>query len=119
MGPVCVHGATPCPGEPAQVTLQCRPGSPAGTNETTFDKACKVDGDCVVVDHWNGCCSASAIAVAASEKASFTTFEQTCGGQPPCGCCCDHITAEDGYPVIPPATGHAICFSGKCMTVGQ
>jgi hypothetical protein len=38
-----------------------------------------------------------------------------CGGS----CCCNHITAEDGYPVVPPATGHAVCFGGMCMAVGQ
>ena len=114
--PVCVHGATRCPGEPAQATLQCRPGSPART--ATFDKSCTQDTDCIVVEHWNGCCSASDISLKASEKQSFDAFEQSCGGQPACGCCCDRVYAEDGYGVTAPATARAVCFQGACMAVG-
>lgn len=115
-GPVCVHGATRCPGEPAEITLQCW----QSTTTATFDKACNVDGDCIVENHWNGCCSVSAVGVAASQKSSFEAFEQqTCTGPPPCGCCCVHIGAEDGSPVVPPATGKAVCWNGACMAVAQ
>ena len=118
-GPLCVHGATRCPGEPAEITLQCWPGTP-GKATATFDKTCTVDGDCIVVDHWNGCCSISAVGVAASQKAMVEAFEQqTCGGPPPCGCCCNRIAAEDGNPVVPPATGKAVCWNGACMAVTQ
>jgi hypothetical protein len=118
-GPVCVHGATPCPGEPAQSTLQCRAGSPSAGVTATFDKTCTKDTDCIVVMHWNGCCSASDIAFKAAEQQSFDAFEQTCGGPPPCGCAFDRVYAEDGYPVVAPATAHAACFQGACMAIGQ
>ena len=115
-GPVCVHGAERCPDEPAEITLQCWQSK----TTATFDKTCNVDGDCIVENHWNGCCSVSAVGVTASQKGSFETFEQqTCTGPPPCGCCCVHIGAEDGNPVVPPATGRAICWNGACTAVGQ
>jgi hypothetical protein len=118
-GPVCIRGAMRCPGEPAETTLPCWPGSASKGVTATFDKTCSKDADCIIVEHWTGCCGASDISLKASEMQSFEAFEQTCGGQPPCGCCCDHVYAEDGYAVVAPAAARAVCFGGACIAVGQ
>ena len=102
-----------------KITLACWIGAPEKATET-FDKACSVDGDCVVANHWKGCCSLTAVGVAATQKSAFDAFEeQTCGGAPPCGCCCDHTVAEDGNPVVANATARAVCSAGACTTVAQ
>jgi hypothetical protein len=112
-GPVCVHGLTQCPaadGGLLQETLECW----THTASDKFAKTCAKPSDCVVAQHWAGCCNIRAVGLNASEQSAFTAFEASCGGAPACGCYCDRVTAEDGTTV---ASGGAIsvdCVGGLC-----
>ena len=114
-GPVCIHGATTCPESDAgtqRESLAC--WSQSGSAD--FAKGCAKAADCFVAKHYAGCCHIEAVGLNASDQAAFDAFEQTCGGAPPCGCCCDRVTTEDGTIA---ASGGSItldCVAGLCAT---
>jgi hypothetical protein len=111
-GPVCVHGSTPCPGEIPKTTLQCW----SDPTLATFTKSCTTPADCFVARHYTGCCAVSAVGLATTEQSSFNSFEQACGGVPPCGCCCDSVSVEEGL-IVPASTNVvADCWAGMCVT---
>jgi hypothetical protein len=93
-------------------TLACFGGS----SSADFAKSCIADRDCIVADHWAGCCHIEAIGLNASEKSAFDAFETTCGGAPPCGCCCDRTITEDGKTVAAGGTVSVACVDGMCTT---
>jgi hypothetical protein len=85
----------------------------------TFDKSCTQKSDCFVADHYRGCCNIHAVGLNASETSRFASFEASCGGAPPCGCCCDHTMAEDGQMPTAGATVGVDCVAGLCKTLVQ
>ena len=114
-GPVCIHGATECPGADGGVRtekLQCLGGSMTAD----FARSCSRDSECFVAEHWSGCCHIDAVGLNVTEQTAFTSFETSCGGRPACGCCCDRIFTESGMTV---ASGTALsvrCVDGMCTT---
>jgi hypothetical protein len=114
-GPICIHGATECPADDGGVRtekLQCT----GGGRSAAFARSCSRDSECFVAEHWAGCCHIDAVGLNITERTAFTSFETSCGGRPPCGCCCDRIVTESGMTV---ASGTAIsvrCVDGTCIT---
>jgi hypothetical protein len=100
-------------GTTSTVELKCFSGS---QTPHTFAKSCATQADCFVAQHWEGCCNVHAIGLQASEQSSFDAFEMACGGAPPCGCCCDRVTTEDGNVNGSATTTLVDCASGLCTT---
>jgi hypothetical protein len=114
-GPVCIHGASECPAPDGGVgveTLTCWSRSAS----SDFTKSCVADRDCFVAEHWAGCCRVEAVGLNTAEQGAFDAFETQCGGAPPCGCCCDVTTAEDGKTVPAGSTAIVACVAGFCTT---
>lgn len=114
-GSVCVHGGSPCPGELATQPLQCW----SNTTVETFAKSCTTTSDCFVAKHYTGCCAVSAVGLNVSELDAFNAFEQSCGGAPPCGCCCDQTIAENEAYVPGGSDAIVECAAGVCVTRSQ
>lgn len=118
-GLTCIHGATQCPANTAgeeSGLLQCWGNA---LSAYVFDKSCSQKSDCFVAKHYRGCCNVHAIGLNVSEQSKFDSFEQSCGGAPPCGCCCDRTTAEDGQTVMSGGTASVDCVAGVCKSLAQ
>ena len=114
-GPVCIHGATECPAADGGVRsekLQCTGGGRSGD----FARSCSKDAECFVAEHWAGCCHIDAVGLNVTDRAAFTSFEASCGGPPPCGCCCDRIVTESGMSVASGSPISVRCVDGMCTT---
>jgi hypothetical protein len=112
-----VHGVAQCPpGDAGEATglLQCW-GSSASAY--VFDKSCSQKSDCFVADHYRGCCNLHAIGLNVAEQSRFDSFEMSCGGAPPCDCCCDRVTVEDGKSVDAATKPDVDCVGGVCKTL--
>lgn len=95
-------------------------GEPVMCPETfpEFDKTCSLDSDCAVVLHMTDCCGTFvAWGITASEVEAFEAAETICESQyPGCGCAPQPTLAEDGNPVLDPATVLATCTMGACSS---
>ncbi len=108
MGP-CGCGPYVCPD-----TLACPDGSTMGP----FERSCGSASDCSVALHQTDCCGTlTALGVASSALAEFTTAEAACSaGYPGWGCPAGPITTEDGGEVSTADAVVAVCSEGACRT---
>jgi hypothetical protein len=113
--PVCVRGTNQCPTADGgdSTVLQCWN---TAKDAYTYQKSCTQKSDCFVGEHWMGCGTISALGLNVSEQPRFASFEASCGPPPPCGCCCDHVTAEDGKVVASGTTLAVDCVAGLCKS---
>jgi len=113
-GPACLHGVSQCPPSFTRKSMQCWSGG--GPGSAALLASCRTAADCFVAKHYTGCCRVQAIGLHVSEFSRFQAFETSCGGIPPCGCCCDTIFAEGGGSGSANTAIAVDCVAGACQT---
>ncbi len=118
-------GTAKCVGGKWQLPIKgitgCVP--PPGTEpcKKTFDKTCKVDGDCTIGLRETSCCGDTyAMGIVKSEASAFAANEAICRRTyPGCGCASRGIETDEGRPetgFLTPEQVKVTCVASQCHT---
>jgi hypothetical protein len=116
LGPDGGGGGDAGGGDAGDSTVMCTGATPI--KFPTFDKSCRVAGDCFIALHQINCCGTlKALGYNKAEQARFDAAEKICRQQyPGCGCAAMPTTAEDGRTSMREGDIGVECAATGCRT---